>query len=201
MDGWWLAPVAYGVGSVSWGLLVVKWLRRVDVRNFGSGKTGVTNVLRTAGAGLALLTLLGDAGKGTAVVVAARLLTDNYTVHAVVACAVIIGHVWPVLAGFRGGRGIATGAAASAALDPWAGLVAVSVFVPLVLITRYVSLGSICAVVAVVTFFGVALATGLDPLPYFMYALVGGTLILMMHRDNIRRLVQGTERHLGDKTS
>ena len=117
------------------------------------------------------------------------------------ACAVIIGHIWPVLAGFRGGRGIATGAAASATLDPWAGLVAVSVFVPLVLITRYVSLGSVCAVVAVVAFFGMALAIGLDPLPYFMYALVGGTLILVMHRDNIRRLIQRTERRLGDKAS
>jgi glycerol-3-phosphate acyltransferase PlsY len=199
MDAWWLVPMAYLTGSIQWGLIVVMLVQRVDVRSYGSGKTGVTNVLRTAGKGPALLVLLGDASKGMAVVLAARLLTDNASLHATVAGTVIAGHVWPVLAGFRGGRGIATGAAAAATLAPVVGLISVAVFTLAVVFTRYVSLGSVLAVGSVMAFFAVALAAEHYPMPYFLFSVTAGSLVVFMHRDNIRLLLRGTERRLGDR--
>jgi glycerol-3-phosphate acyltransferase PlsY len=201
MGDWWLVPAAYLVGSVQWGLLVVRAVSRVDVRDYGSGKTGVTNVLRTAGRGPALLALLGDSGKGSAMAGAALLLSDDATLIATVAGVVIAGHVWPVFSGFHGGRGIATGAAAAATLVPLSGLVGLGVFVPVVAITRYVSLGSMCGVIAVMVTYGLVFALGWYPLPYLLFSLVGGALVLLMHRSNVVRLLQGTERRLGERVA
>ena len=199
MEPWWLIPIAYVAGSIPWGLIAVRLARRVDVRRYGSGSTGVTNVLRTAGKLPALITLLGDTGKGAGMVLAARLLSDHAALHATVAGVTIAGHVWPVWAGFRGGRGIATGIGVAGALEPLAGLVGIATFAPLVAFTRYVSLGSICAVGTVIVFFGVAVAVGLDPLPYFWFAAVAGALIILRHRANILRLLRRTERRLGER--
>ena len=199
MEYWWLIPVAYVAGSTPWGLIAVRIARRVDVRGYGSGKTGVTNVLRTAGKVPALMTLLGDVGKGAGVVLAARALSDHTGLHATVAGAAIAGHVWPVWARFRGGRGIATGVGAALALSPLAGLVGIAVFAPTVALTRYVSLGSIGSVAAVVAFFGIAVALGTEPPPYFWFAVAAGALIILMHRDNILRLLKRTERRLGER--
>jgi len=196
LEYWWLVPLAYLVGSIPWGLLVVRLVSRVDVRDYGSGGTGVTNVLRTAGKGPAAAVLLGDAGKGMAMALTARLLTDNGAVHATVAGMVIAGHIWPVLAGFRGGRGIATGGAAAAALQPLAALAGLVVFVFIVALTRYVSLGSVSAVVVVVAVFAIAWAIDSTLLPYFLFALTAGSLIVLMHRGNIGRLLHGTEPRL-----
>lgn len=201
MDGWWLVPVAYLVGSIPWGIIAVRLARRTDVRSHGSGKTGVTNVLRAAGRGPALLTLLGDTGKGAAVVLAVRLLSDNAALHGTVAGVAIAGHVWPVWAGFHGGRGIATGVGAVSALEPLAGLTGIAIFAPVVALTRYVSLGSLCSVVGVVLFFGTMFAVGREPLPYFLLSLAAGALSVVMHRDNIRRLLTRTERRLGERTA
>ena len=201
MDGWWLVPVAYLVGSIPWGIIVVRLTRRIDVRSYGSGKTGVTNVLRAAGKGPALLTLLGDMSKGTLVVLAARLLSDNVALHATVAGVAIAGHVWPVWARFHGGRGIATGLGVASVLEPLAGLTAIAIFTPVVVLTRYVSLGSLCSVVGVALFFGITVALGREPLPYFLFSLASGALIVVMHRDNIQRLITRTERRLGEQTA
>lgn len=201
MDGWWLVPVAYLVGSIPWGIIAVRLARRTDVRSHGSGKTGVTNVLRAAGRGPALLTLMGDTGKGVVVVLAARLLSDNTTLHATVAGVAVAGHVWPLWAGFHGGRGIATGVGVVSALEPLAGLTGIAVFAPVVALTRYVSLGSLCSMVGVVIFFGIAFAVGREPLPYFLFSLAIGALIVVMHRDNVQRLLTRTERRLGERTA
>ena len=200
MEYWWLIPVAYVAGSIPWGLIAVRVARRVDVRGYGSGKTGVTNVLRTAGKLPALATLAGDVGKGAGVVLIARFLGDHSALHAAVAGAAVAGHVWPIWARFRGGRGISTGFGSALALNPLAGLVGIVVFAPTVALTRYVSLGSIGAVVAVMAFFGVALALGTEPPPHFWFAVASGPLIIFMHRDNILRLLKGTERRLGESS-
>ncbi len=197
MDYWWLVPLAYGAGSVQWGLLAVRALRGVDVREHGSGKTGVTNVLRTAGRLPAAFVLLADAGKGVAMVLTARALSADPWLHALVALAVLAGHVWPVFARFRGGRGIAPGVGTAASLDPWMALVGLGVFLPVVALTRYVSLGSALSTAAVAAAFGGMTAAGAAPVHYLWYALAGSALILWAHRDNIRRLADGTERKLG----
>ncbi len=196
---WWLVPVAYIVGSAPWGLLIVRVVRGVDVREYGSGKTGVTNVFRTAGRRAAIAVLAADAGKGVGAVLLARELTSGEGVHAAVAAAVVVGHVWPVFAGFRGGRGIATGVGSAAALDPWILLVGLGVFLPVVGLTRFVSLGSVLSVVGVVALFGVRAAVDQVPLEYLWYAVGTGSLIVLMHRDNIRRLLGGTEHRLGQR--
>jgi glycerol-3-phosphate acyltransferase PlsY len=194
---WLLIPTSYLIGSMPWGLLVVRATTKVDVRTTGSGKTGATNVLRAAGKWAALVVLLADFGKGLGVVLLARWVTDDPTLQAATASAVIAGHVWPVLAGFRGGRGIATGFGATVGIDPIAAVVALLVFVPAVGATRYVSLGSVLSVLAAVAAMGVRAAFLGAPVPYVGYGIICGTLIVYMHRDNIRRLARGTERRLG----
>ena len=192
-------PAAYLLGSVQPGLIVVKLTMRLDVRTLGSGGTGMTNVLRTAGKRAAAVVFLADAGKGLAAVLTARALTDDPSVHAAAATAVLVGHVWPVFAGFRGGRGIATGVATTLGLDPWAALAGVGTFLPVLGASRYVSLASVVSVLAAVVAFAVRAALFDAPAAYLGYFVAGAVLIIAMHRDNIRRLLRGEERRLGGR--
>ena len=195
---WLLVPLAYLVGSVQPGLIVVRLMRDVDVRTVGSGGTGVTNVLRAAGKRAAAAVFVADGGKGLAIAIAARLLSpDNANLHALAAAAVIAGHVWPILTRFRGGRGMATGFGAALGFDPWPGVVGLAGFVPVVALTRYVSLGSVVAVLLGVGAFAVRAAFFDAPLAYVWFAIAGGALIIAKHRENIRRLLRGQERRLG----
>lgn len=200
MEYWWLVPLAYLAGSVPWGLLIVHLKSHVDVRDYGSGRIGVTNVLRTAGKGPAIVVLLADAGKGIAVVLIARLITENSAIHALAGGAVVVGHIWPVLAGFRGGRGIATGGAAAVVLEPAAALIGILVFTCIAGSTRYVSLGSILATFAVMASFAGAFVLDAIPFPYLLFGLISGSLIVAMHQGNISRLLKGTEPRLGDQS-
>ena len=142
---------------------------------------------------------MGDVGKGVAVVLLARVLTDNASIHAAAAGVVVAGHIWPVFAGFRGGRGVATGFGVSLVLEPWVGLLALAVFVLVVLVTRYVSLGSICSALAIAFTFAATALIDMHPMPYLGFAVATGSLVIFMHRDNVRRLLSGTERRLGER--
>ena len=159
----------------------------------------MTNVLRTAGVTAAAVVLLLDMGKAVSVVVAARLLFDSYGVEAASALAVIFGHNWPVFIGFRGGRGTASGWGGLLILSPIAGLVATLIGLSLVGLTRYMSLGSIAAAGLGSVILVVLAMMGQEPLVYSWYGLIGGTLIVVRHRDNIQRLLNGTERKIGHK--
>jgi glycerol-3-phosphate acyltransferase PlsY len=194
-----MVPLAYLVGSIPFGLLAGKLVAKVDIRDYGSGKIGMTNVLRTAGVTAAAVVLLLDMGKAVSVVVVARLLFDSYGVEAVAALAVIFGHNWPVFIGFRGGRGTASGWGGLLILSPIAGLIATVIGVSLVGLTRYVSLGSIAAAALGSVVLIVLAMVGFEPLAYSWYGIIGGTLIVVRHRDNIQRLLNGTERKIGHK--
>jgi glycerol-3-phosphate acyltransferase PlsY len=194
-----MVPIAYMVGSIPFGLLAGKLVAKVDIRDYGSGKIGMTNVLRTAGVTAAAVVLLLDMGKAVSVVVAARLLFDTTGVEAAAALAVIIGHNWPVFIGFRGGRGTASGWGGLLILSPIAGLIATVVGVSLVGVTRYMSLGSITAAALGSAVLVVLAMIGQEPLVYSWYGIIGGTLIVVRHRDNIQRLLNGTERKIGRK--
>ena len=194
-----MVPVAYLVGSLPFGLLAGKLVAKVDIRDYGSGKIGMTNVLRTAGVTAAAVVLLLDMGKAVAVVVAARFLFDSYAVEAVSALAVIFGHNWPVFIGFRGGRGTASGWGGLLILSPIAGVIATVIGLGLVGLTRYVSLGSIMAASLGSVALIVLAVFGQEPLVYSWYGVIGGTLIVVRHRDNIQRLLNGTERKIGHK--
>lgn len=168
----------------------------MDVRRAGSGNIGMANVLRTAGKGAAVVTMVGDMLKGFVPVVLARALTLNDWVVAAVALAAVVGHCWPVFLGFKGGKGVATGAGTSIALAPVVGLALFAFWWIVVFIGKYTSLGAI-AVMVVSPF--VFLLTG-QPLPYVLYTVVGGALVLYRHKENARALLNGTERKIGEKT-
>lgn len=201
MTEWLLVPIAYLIGSVQWGLYVVMLTKRVDIRTVGSGKTGTTNVLRASGKVAAVTVLLADAAKGFGAVALARVISDEPILHALVGTGVIAGHIWPVLAGFKGGRGIATGLGTISALWLWAPIVGLGTFIPVVAATRYVSLGSVLSVSAVIVVFGVRTLFFDLHLAYFLFTLGAGGLIIVMHRDNMRRLIAGTERRLGKRVT
>ena len=197
----WIA-IGYLVGSVPFGVIAGKLLKNVDVREFGSGKTGMTNVLRTVGPKAAAVVLVLDMSKAVATIAVARYLFDvTAGVEAAAGLAALVGHSWPVFIGFRGGRGTATGWAGLFILSPIAGLIATVIGLPAVALTRYVSLGSLLGAsigglaLAVMAFVGV----GVDHQEYAWYGVIGGLLVVIRHRDNIGRLIRGEERKLGQK--
>lgn len=196
---WLLVPAAYLLGSVQPGLLLVRLVLRRDVREVGSGKTGMTNVMRTVGKKAAALVFALDLGKGALAVLVATSVSGDAGAEAATSTAVVVGHVFPVFAGFRGGRGVATGVGAASALLPWAGLAGIAIFVPVVLLTRYVSLASVVGVATVFAGFVLATVAYDLPTPYSVFALIIGPLIIGMHRDNIVRLLRGTERRIGQR--
>ena len=192
--------IAYLLGSIPFGYLIVRAQTGADVRESGSGGTGATNVSRRAGKIAGVVTLLLDAAKGALAVVVARwLLTTDFGVNWMVAAAAIlavVGHCFPVWLGFRGGKGVATGGGVFLSLYPLAVACAALVFILVVALTRYVSLGSILATAAFPLFvwlLGFYFKPGADFAPVMTAAISCGALIILMHRANIVRLLQGTE--------
>lgn len=191
---------AYFLGSIPFGYLIVRAKEGGDVRETGSGGTGATNVTRRAGKKAGLVTLLLDAAKGAAAVGLARwLATPDFEINWWVAAAAVlavVGHCFPVWLGFRGGKGVATGVGVFLALSPLAIAIALVVFVFVVWMTRYISLGSITAT-AVFPLCVWLLSLYVKPraslAPVMAAAILGGVIIIFMHRANISRLIAGTE--------
>jgi len=181
--------VAYLIGSIPFGYLIVRRKIGADIRQTGSGGTGATNVSRRAGKAAGILTLLLDAAKGSVAVLIAKAVAGDDWVIAAAAIAALVGHIFPVWLGFRGGKGVATGVGIFLVLAPVALLCAGVVFVAIVALTRYVSLGSIVAAILIPVF--VWLLSDLRPL--LIAAIVGAALIVFAHRGNIQRLASGTE--------
>jgi glycerol-3-phosphate acyltransferase PlsY len=195
--------LAYLLGSIPFGYLIVRLSGAGDVRETGSGGTGATNVTRRAGKWAGLLTLLLDALKGASAVLVARLvLTDDSGAGwwvAASALAAVAGHCFPVWLGFRGGKGVATGLGVFSVLAPLALLVALPAFALVVWATRDVSLGSITAAALVplaVFLTGGRGGASAGTLPTLAAATAGGALIIFMHRANIGRLLRGEENKL-----
>jgi glycerol-3-phosphate acyltransferase PlsY len=204
-----LVLAGYLLGAIPFGLLIGRWTRGIDIRDYGSHRTGATNALRTLGARAALVVLLLDIGKGGGAVVLARLLyADQPTgstewVAAAAAFAAIVGHNWSVFIGFSGGRGVATSTGGLLALVPLAALIVAPIVVFILWRWRYVSLGSIsgAAVAPVVMMVLVLLNLGGAALAHVAYALAAGVVVIAAHADNIARLRAGTERRIGQKES
>jgi glycerol-3-phosphate acyltransferase PlsY len=181
--------IAYLLGSIPFGYLIVRRTIGADIRQTGSGGTGATNVSRRAGKAAGVLTLLLDAAKGCAAVLIARVVSGEDWVIAAAASAALVGHIFPVWLGFRGGKGVATGVGIFSVLAPLALLCAGVIFIAIVVTTRYVSLGSIVAAVLIPVF--VWFQSGLQPV--LTAAIIGAVLIVFAHRGNIKRLVSRTE--------
>ena len=192
-----IVPIAYVLGSIPWGYLITRAAKGVDIRQYGSGKIGTSNVLRTAGGRLSALALALDLTKGLLAVLLARVAADTASVEVTAGLVALVGHNWSVFLGFKGGRGIATGLGGLLIMEPIAGAIALATFVPVTLLTRYLSLG--CLVALAVAFLSVLGMVLLDhsSAAYLAYTGVGGAIIYWQHRDNIQRLIRGRERRLG----
>jgi acyl phosphate:glycerol-3-phosphate acyltransferase len=192
--------LAYLLGSIPFGYLIVRLRAGADVRDTGSGGTGATNVTRKAGKGAGVLTLILDAAKGAAAVIfASRILETNQAFDWYVAMAAIVallGHCFPVWLGFRGGKGVATGVGIFLILSPLAVAGAGLIFLLTVWRTRYVSLGSMMAAAALPVLIAIQdtfFRSVVEMRPLLFVGLAGGALIIFMHRANISRLLHGTE--------
>jgi glycerol-3-phosphate acyltransferase PlsY len=178
---------AYLLGSIPFGYLAGR-LRGIDIRTQGSRSTGATNVFRVLGRRTGIVVMVLDIAKGAAAVVIARVLTDDWW-PLLAAGAAVAGHVYPVWLGFRGGKGVAVGAGAAVALAPLAVLVLVPVWVGVIAVTRYVSLGSIiCAALFPVMVWLWGYST-----PTLVFAIVVSLAVLWRHRSNVGRLARGKE--------
>ncbi len=180
--------LAYLAGSIPTGVLLAR-LAGIDVRSAGSGNIGATNVARTAGRTLGLLTLLGDALKGLLPVLAVRALGFEATVAAATAVAALAGHVFSVFLRFHGGRGVATGVGVLIGLAPATAPIPVAVFALAMGISKIVSFSSILAALSA----PVAIALCGYPSATSVAAFVMAGLIVLRHRENISRLLAGTE--------
>jgi glycerol-3-phosphate acyltransferase PlsY len=191
--------VSYLLGSIPFGYLIVSAKTGSDIRDTGSGGTGATNVSRRAGKLAGVLTLLLDALKGAAAVLIARfILTDvENGVWWVAVCGIVamLGHIFPVWLGLRGGKGVATGVGVFAVLAPVPLLCAGVLFFVVVWLTRYVSLGSMVTALSVPGFVWVEnlVRPRVDSLPVLIATFGGALLIVYAHRENIGRLLRGTE--------
>ena len=192
-----LAVVAYIVGSIPFGVIVARVSGGPEPRSVGSGRTGGTNALRALGRRWAALVVTGDLAKGAAPVLLARFVTGGDALAEVLAAgAATFGASHSIFLGFRGGRGVGTGVGTMLIIEPVAVLLAAPIFFLVILVTRYVSLGSLIGSAAMFPAMLLiwAVAAGAVPPAYLAWAAVGPVLIWIAHADNIDRLRRGTER-------
>ncbi len=190
-----LIAMSYLLGSIPVGALVARRVGGPDLRSVGSGRTGGTNALRALGRKWAAVVVLGDLLKGAIPVLVARAVTDDPLVEVLCGAAAVTGAIWSIFAGFRSGRGVGTGVGTMLVIQPIAVILAAPVFVLVIALTRYVSLGSLLGSAAMFPAMLLVLLVVPDtPRPYVLYSAVGAALIWLAHADNIDRLLHGTER-------
>lgn len=195
------AVTAYLIGSISFAVVVSKFYGLADPRTYGSGNPGATNVLRSGSKKAAILTLLGDAAKGWIVVFPLQMFGADYgfssTTVALVALAVFFGHLWPIYTGFEGGKGVATALGVLLGLSPWLGGAVLVTWLMVAYAFRYSSVAALTAAFFAPLF--CILMFGLDA--RFLAVLVMCVLLMMRHKENIRKLAQGQEGRIGGSKS
>ncbi|MFQ5934200.1 MAG: glycerol-3-phosphate 1-O-acyltransferase PlsY [Dehalococcoidia bacterium] len=198
-----LLLLAYLLGSIPTGPILVKWLKDIDIRKYGSGNTGAANVLRIAGPGPAAVVLTVDLIKGVIPAAIARSTLTAPLGHVVIGLVAVMGHVWSVFLGFKGGKGVLTALGSLFALAPLAGLVSTAVGGIVMARTRYSSLGSLTGTMMGAVCLLLLIAAQRKPVAYMAQVMIAPALILLTHRENValllagreRKLTQGAERH------
>jgi len=189
--------LGYLIGAIPIGLVIARIIKKVDIRQHGSGKIGTTNVLRTVGRPAAVLVLSLDICKTITAVIIIRMISGPLEAELLAALSVMAGHNWPIFTGFKGGRGTAPGLGGLIIFSPWSAIAACIGGLPTILISKYVSLGSILGTLAGgLTLFILGLV-GVIPIQYGIYGIAGGVTIITSHKDNIVRIYSGTERRFG----
>jgi glycerol-3-phosphate acyltransferase PlsY len=207
---WWAliaaAVIGYLIGSIQFGLLIGRATRGVDIRDYGSGATGATNVIRTAGAKAGVLVIFLDIAKGIVPVYIGFALghaagidrgDDRAWCAALGGLGAVVGHVWPLYAQFRGGKAVATGFGAALAMNPAAAAALIPLAALVVVSVRIMSVMSITMPPLMAALFIVLAALGISPWAYAVWAILTATLIVWKHRTNIQRLLAGTEPKIG----
>ncbi|MDG1990208.1 MAG: glycerol-3-phosphate 1-O-acyltransferase PlsY [Dehalococcoidia bacterium] len=190
---------SYMIGSIQFGIIVSRILGKIDVREYGSGKTGTTNILRTLGVVPAILVIILDILKGAIPVVIANAFFDNELMTALGALCVIIGHCWPAFSSFKGGRGVASAFGVFIIFAPYVALIILFLGILIIIFTKYVSLASIITVF--LSSVAIIFMVFLDYLSYevLFFAVPTAILIEINHLDNMKRLIRGTESKFGQK--
>ena len=190
-----VAAIAYLIGSISTGYLIVKIKTGQDIREVGSGSTGATNVKRVLGKKWFFIVLLLDAIKGALPVVLAKVfLPEMYGIYAVVAAVmVIVGHSKPIFLQFKGGKSVASGVGTILALNPMVGALIAVVWAIITYVSKYVSLGSLIATLVVVILSIIFYDKTASVLPQIILISAMGAIVILKHKDNIKRLIAGTE--------
>ncbi len=187
---------SYILGSIPFGLLIVRAWCGIDIRKYGSGNIGATNVLRTAGKGAAAVVFVADVLKGfLPVLIAKNLFPGVEWIPVTAGLMALVGHTASIFLKFRGGKGVATGLGIYIGLNPIVAGIGFVVWVLIVLATKYVSVASIAAAISIPVMFFIVRA----PLPDKVFALFATVYVIVKHRSNIRRLIQGNEAKWGEK--
>jgi glycerol-3-phosphate acyltransferase PlsY len=197
MQPWLLSiSIAYLLGSIPFGYLLVRFVRKQDIREIGSGNIGATNVARSGAKGLGLLTLLLDLGKAfLAVEIAKHIAPASFDIAVAAAIAAIVGHMFPVWLGFHGGKGVASGLGVFLALSWPPALIMFGIFLVIAFFSRYVSLA---AMIAASTYPFLAYLFHHQQTPFTVFGtVIIPVLIILKHHGNIRRLLAGTESRFG----
>ena len=194
-----VAVVAYLLGSLNFSIIISKLTLKKDVRDYGSGNAGTTNSLRVMGMKKTLLVILGDILKGVIAVIVANLIfgeSSDALVRSLAGLFCILGHTFPVFFGFRGGKGVLTTAAVVGCCDIRVCLLAVSLFIIIVAVTRFVSLGSIIAIWSVPLLFAAFAGFTQAGITYICFGVLVAVFVTILHRSNIKRLLAGNENKL-----
>lgn len=189
--------LGYVAGSVQPGIIVGRLVRGVDIREYGSGKTGFTNTLRTLGLVPALIVVFGDIAKGVVPVLVGYYLAGSDLAAALGGVGAVVGHTWPMFAGFRGGRGVATSFGAFFAMAPLPAAAAILAGLTILGVTRYVSLMSMLGVALGLGVMVWLVLVGRMPAEYLVFGVIVTLSVELNHLSNLRRLLSGTEPKLG----
>jgi glycerol-3-phosphate acyltransferase PlsY len=190
----YLIPIAYLIGSIPFGVLFTK-RKGIDLQKVGSRNIGATNVLRSAGKGPALATLLGDSLKGAVAVLLAKVMGVGVLWEGIAGVSAIIGHLYPIFLSFKGGKGVATGLGVLVVYSPASALFAVIIWMVTAFLTKYASLASITAFLSLPLISVFIDASQIK----ISFVILITFLIIFKHKENIKNLVRGTERKIGEK--
>ena len=190
--------LSYLIGAIPIGLILSKSLRGIDIRNYGSGSIGMSNIQRNLGNFPAAVVLTLDMTKSFLPILYVRyFLPDTQILETISALGALTGHCWPIFAKFRGGRGVATGWGSLLILSPITGIISGIIGIPIIIMYKFISLGSIIGATSGCISMMLLSITRYHSFEYLWYALLGNIIVVYKHKENIQRLLEGTERKIG----
>ena len=190
--------LSYLIGAIPIGLILSKSLRGIDIRNYGSGSIGMSNIQRNLGNFPAAVVLILDMTKSFLPILYVRyFLPDPQILETISALGALTGHCWPIFAKFRGGRGVATGWGSLLILSPITGIISGIIGIPIIIMYKFISLGSIIGATSGCISMMLLSITRYHAFEYLWYALLGNIIVVYKHKENIQRLLEGTERKIG----